>query len=251
MRYFLELSYDGTNYAGWQKQPNASTVQGAIEEALKIYFKEEIPIYGCGRTDSGVHATFYIAHLDLSIGPDEAIHALYKLNRILSKGIACHQLRPVTASAHARFDAERRSYTYNIHTFKNPFKSKYSTFINYGHKLDYDLLHQVAEVIGSTHQFGSFCKLHGSDTTMDCTIYESKWIIDRGGHEMSYHITANRFLRGMVRLIVGSSLAVSCGKMTLDQLKAHMSEGSRNPYMQSAPPEGLALSNVIYPQLTR
>lgn len=250
MRYFLELSYDGTNYAGWQKQPNAPTVQGAIEKALNIYFKEEILIYGCGRTDSGVHATFYIAHLDLSIDPAEVAHVLYKLNRILDPAIACHQLIPVTAASHARFDAERRSYTYDIHTFKSPFKSKYSTFINYGHKLDYDLLHKVADIIRSTNQFGSFCKLHGSDTTMDCKIYESKWIINREGYQMSYHITANRFLRGMVRLIVGSSLAVSCGKMTIDQLKMHVSEGSRNPYMQSAPPEGLALSNVTYPQLT-
>ena len=140
MRYFLELSYDGTNFSGWQKQPNATTIQGAIEEGLHIYFKKVITIYGCGRTDSGVHATYYIAHLDLDIDSNEVDHVLYKLNRILDPGIACHQLSPVSDAAHARFDALRRSYTYDIHTFKSPFKSKYSTFINYGHKLDYGLL---------------------------------------------------------------------------------------------------------------
>ena len=247
MRYFLELSYDGTDYSGWQKQPNAITIQGRIEEALSVYFKKEISIHGCGRTDSGVHATFYIAHLDLTIDPDEVSHVLYKLNRILDPAIACHRLWAVPISAHARFDALRRSYTYDIHTFKSPFKSKYSTFINYGHKLDYDLLEETAELIKSTTHFASFCKLHGSDTTMDCIIYESRWLINRDNDHMSYHITANRFLRGMVRLIVGASLAVSCGKMTIDQLKDHIAAGTRNPYMQSAPPQGLALSNVTYP----
>lgn len=247
MRYFLELSYDGTDFSGWQKQPNAVTVQGAIEKALQIYFKKEITIYGCGRTDSGVHATYYIAHLDLDIGVDEVSHVLYKLNHILEPAIAFHKLSSMSASSHARFDAQRRSYIYDIHTFKNPFKSKYSTFVNYGHKLDYDLLDTTAKLIKATNQFGSFCKLHGSETSMDCTIYESKWLINKEEHHMSYHITANRFLRGMVRLIVGSSLAVSCGKMTIDELKAHITEGTRNPYMQSAPSQGLALSNVTYP----
>lgn len=247
MRYFLELSYDGTDYSGWQKQPNAVTVQGEIEKALHIYFKKDISIYGCGRTDSGVHATYYIAHLDLDIDVDEVNHVLYKLNRILDPAIACHRLWSVSESSHARFDALKRSYTYDIHTFKSPFKSKYSTFLNYGHKLDYDLLEKVGGIIKTTTHFSSFCKMHGSDTTMDCIIYKSEWKINKKNHHMSYHITANRFLRGMVRLIVGSSLAVSCGKMTVDELDDHIRAGTRNPYMQSAPPQGLALSNVTYP----
>ncbi len=246
MRYFLELSYDGSNYAGWQIQPSVETVQGSIEKALRTFFKEDITIYGCGRTDSGVHATYYIAHVDLDIAHEEADHVVYKLNRLLDPAISCHKLHPVGDTAHARFDAVSRSYTYKIHTFKNPFRAKYSTFINYGHKLDYQRLDEVAEIVLTTTNFESFCKLHGSHTTMDCKIYKSHWTILENQHLMTYHISANRFLRGMVRLIVGSSLAVSCGKIRIEELEAHISEGTRNPHMQSAPAQGLALSDVTY-----
>ena len=248
MRFFIELAYDGTNYAGWQRQPNAVTVQGELERALKVFTKSDIALHGCGRTDKGVHATFYIAHCDLEIDLSEVDHTIYKLNHLLPEDISCRRFIKVNDDAHARFDPTARSYTYSIHLFKDPFLKKYSTYVSYGKKLDYQLLDEVAIRIAEAEDFTSFCKMHGSDTSMRCEIQESKWHFGED-KRLYYKITANRFLRGMVRLIVGTSLSVASGKMTIDELEKHMSAGTRGPHMSSARAEGLALTDVQYPYL--
>jgi len=246
MRVFLKLSYDGANYAGWQVQPNVSTVQGTLNTVFGSLYNDDIQVTACGRTDKGVHATRYYAHADVSEQYTKE-ELLYKLNRMLPIDIACQDVLSVSPNAHTRFDADSRSYTYHLHFEKNPFKDQYSTYFPYRPKMDVQLLPEVAEVIKSTSEFGSFCKLHGSDTHTKCDMMESYWDLDGDPEAISYHITANRFLRGMVRLIVGSSLAVSLGQLTLDKLQKEIESGTRNPHMKSAPPQGLALSNVTYP----
>ncbi len=251
MRLFLELSYDGDKYAGWQRQPNVTTVQGSIEHALHLIFGKDIGIVGCGRTDTGVHATYYIAHCDLDIAPAECDQIIYKLNQILDKDIACHRFIQTSENAHARFDAMSRSYLYQIHFKKSPFKNNYSTLVNYGDKIDIDLLNEVASIVKKTVNFEAFCKSHGSNTTTECLISTSTWSIDHAQDQLSYSIRANRFLRGMVRLIVGSSLSVATRKLSLSDLKYHISMGTRSPLMSSAPACGLALVGVEYPYIKR
>lgn len=249
-RYFLELSYDGTNYAGWQRQPNVATVQGCIEDALQLILKEETPIYGCGRTDKGVHAQNYIAHLD--IHPNSALRPediLYKLNRILEKDIALHRFIPVEHAAHARFDALSRTYVYRIHMQKSPFLGPFSTLVRNGKSIDVSILRVVGNLIQEQTDFTSFCKLHGSETSNICRIDESKWSYQEEEGLLSYQVTANRFLRGMVRLIVGSSLSVARGKLSVKDLQKHIIEQTRSPHMKSAPPQGLSLVKIQYPYI--
>jgi tRNA pseudouridine38-40 synthase len=247
MRYFLRLSYDGTHYAGWQTQPNALSVQQSIEDALQTLLRKECKIMGCGRTDKGVHARNYVAHLDiedLTISEDQL---LYKLNSILNKDIACHALTKVAPEAHARFDAISRSYVYHIHYTKTPFKGRYSTYMAQGALMNEGHLCDMSDLIKRSHSFGSFCKLHGDASSMLCDIKESYWQIEPEHHKMAYHITANRFLRGMVRLIVGTSMNVALGKLSLSEVEEHMRQGTRSPLMHSAPPQGLSLVEINYP----
>ncbi len=248
MRFFLQLSYDGTDYAGWQIQPDVMTVQGRIEKVLSTLYSSEVSIAGCGRTDKGVHARYYIAHVDLPIS-EYPENLLYKLNRMLPSDISCGGVHEVGEQLHARFDATSRAYTYSIHFHKDPFLKKYSTYISKGNELDISLLEEISDIIGQTSDFKSFCKLHGSDTHTLCEIQKSEWDLSNSHRSISYHIRANRFLRGMVRLIVGSSLAVSSGQLSLDDLKNHISLGTRSPHMRSAPADGLALTDVLYGDL--
>jgi len=245
MRVFIRLSYDGTHYAGWQIQPDVKTVQGTIEKELSTIYNEPVSIMGCGRTDRGVHATDYYAHADIG-GAISLDQLSYKLNRMLPSDISCRRIYEMPESAHARFDATSRKYIYDLHFNKDPFVTQYSTYFPNGDKLDLTMLHKVADVIKETEEFGTFCKLHGADTHMRCDIIESYWEIGEQPSAISYHIRANRFLRGMVRLIVGSSLAVAQGQVSITELKAYIDKGTRSPLMKSAPPEGLALSEITY-----
>ena len=245
MRVFLQISYDGTNYAGWQVQPNVVTIQGEIEKVLSTLYRAQLSIVGCGRTDKGVHARYYMAHVDLPVDEYPA-NLQYKLNRMLPSDVSCEGVMEVTDNLHARFDAISRAYTYNIHFNKNPFQRKYSTYVSQAQVLDFSLLEEVSEIIKGTTDFQSFCKLHGSDTHSFCDIMESRWDLSNSQETISYHIRANRFLRGMVRLIVGSSLSVSTGQLSLSDLQEHVRLGTRSPHMKSAPPEGLALTDVRY-----
>jgi len=244
MRVFLQLSYDGTNYAGWQIQPNASTVQGELEKALSQIYSTRVQIVGCGRTDKGVHATSYFAHTD--IGNELTLSDLtYKLNRMLPQDTSVHRIFEVNDKLHARFDATSRKYIYSLHFGKDPFLDRYSTYYPYRPKMNLEVLDAVAAIISSTGEFSTFCKAHGAEHHHRCEILESKWEFT-SQTQIKYHIRANRFLRGMVRLIVGSTLAVSLGQLSIDELKSHIVKGSRSPLMKSAPPQGLALVDITY-----
>lgn len=247
MRYLLFLSYDGTSYAGWQKQPNALTVQGEIEIALFKLFREKISVNGCGRTDKGVHATNFAAHLNLP-GVSDVSSLIYKLNSILPNDIACNKLVPVEENFHARFDALARSYTYKIHFEKSPFKGRFSTYLPKAASFNINDLNEVALIINDTIDFSSFCKAHTDVKTMICKIKVSEWKRNDLTNDLFYRITADRFLRGMVRLIVGSTINVASGKLSIAVLTNLIKSGQRNHFMSSAPAQGLLLSAIEYPE---
>lgn len=244
-RYFLHLAYSGTYFNGWQSQinlPETRTVQGTIEKALLVLTRQTIPVTGCGRTDTGVHASDYYAHVDTDF--DLTQHSfLHKLNRYLPKDISVYSIFEVDREVHARFSPISRSYTYHLHTRKTPF-APYSYFYPYGQP-DLNLLQKTADMICQYQDFNSFCKTRSDVRTTNCKIFQSSWV-QTDDFSMEYHITADRFLRGMVRLIVGMCLQVARGKLELSQAESAVQHGMRTGHDWSVPPQGLFLSQVKY-----
>mgnify|MGYP002400442411 FL=1 len=245
-RYFIRLSYCGTAYNGWQNQPHAgtTTIQSVIENALFTFLRQKVDITGCGRTDKGVHARDYIAHFD--IAPlDEIPTLIFRLNKLLPIDIAVHDIIQVTEDAHARFDATSRSYEYHLHTEKSPFDI-HSFYYTYDTP-NIEILNEVAELMLDHVDFTTFCKFHTDVKTMNCHITESRW--EKIGNQYIYRIKADRFLRGMIRLIVGVCLQVSRGKLTIEEVKTAMSEKRRTGQDWSVPAEGLFLCDIKYQYL--
>jgi len=246
-RYFIELSYDGSEYSGWQRQPNAMTIQEEIESALSMLYGAEVSIMGCGRTDAGVHAAQYFCHCDLIEDRYTVAEACYKLNCILPNAIALKQIIKVESDAHTRFDATERSYYYDIHINKNPFILKHSYRFVQAEKIDNSLLNESAALIKTYEDFYPFCKSHADVDTFKCQIKRSEWEKTEMGYR--FHITANRFLRGMVRMIVGMCLNVSTGKLKLSDVKIALEKQTRLDMAWSVPAEGLFLSEIKYPYI--
>lgn len=245
-RYFIRLSYCGTAYNGWQNQPHAgtTTIQSVIENALFTFLRQKVEITGCGRTDKGVHARDYFAHFDLA-PLDEIPTLIFRLNKLLPDDIAVHDIIQVTEDAHARFDATLRSYEYHLHTEKSPFDI-HSFYYTYDTP-NIEILNEVAELMLDHVDFTTFCKFHTDVKTMNCHITESRW--EKIGNQYIYRIKADRFLRGMIRLIVGVCLQVSRGKLTIEEVKTAMSEKRRTGQDWSVPAEGLFLCDIKYPYL--
>lgn len=245
-RYFIKLSYKGNNYHGWQAQPqeNAMTIQTTLARAFKILLRDEIEIVGCGRTDTGVHAINYVAHFDSFI-PFIAPDLVYKLNKILPQDIAIHEIIEVAQDAHARFDAISRSYTYQLHTSKTPFCER-SFYYTYDIP-DIDRLNQASQLIVGFTDFTTFCKLPTDTKTKICRVQESYWTV----HNQSYvyKIKADRFLRGMIRLIVGMCLNVDRGKLTLEEVQYALENQKRLKLDWSVPAVGLTLCDIKYPYI--
>lgn len=244
-RFFLKLSYDGTSFSGWQSQPNAVTVQGKIEESISILFQKEIPIVGCGRTDAGVHAQNYIAHVDLSLSYSTD-DLKYKLNGLLGDYIVIDDIIEVSPQAHARFDANYRKYDYFIHTKKHPFKRDHSFFVPLLKQWDKSLLHESGALIKEYSDFFTFCKSNSDVKTTKCEIYESSWEIDVENDVWKYTVAANRFLRGMVRLLVGMQLNVAAGKIDLKDVEHALQNTERLKRDWSVPAKGLFLNEIRY-----
>ena len=244
-RFFARIQYLGKNYAGWQRQPNANSVQEEIEKCLSTIFREEIAIMGCGRTDAGVHAKKFYFHFETNF-PDPDGHRA-RLNGFLPRDIVIEEIIPVPEEAHARFDAHHRAYEYHINFVKNPFDVDTSWQVPLrGHDIDIDKLHACAELIKQYGTFFPFCKSNHDAHTLDCTIYESRW--ERVGETgLVYHIAANRFLRGMVRLIVGCSVRVATGRLELEKIREGLDQQTRIANAYSAPAQGLFLTEVKYP----
>lgn len=245
MRYFLEFAYNGTRFYGYQAQPDGNTVQQAVESALSTILRTPTQIVGCGRTDSGVHALQYFAHFDSFDTLDNQL--VYKLNQLIGPDIVFYNLYLVHEDAHARFDASSRSYSYFIDLQRNPFRQESSYFCSYAARLDIEKMQEAAQLLLKYKDFKSFCKSKTDVKTTLCDLRRSEWLHDAQNKQLQYQVTANRFLRGMIRLIVGMCLNVGKGKISLMQVEESIEQQQIIPHALSAPAEGLFLKDIIYP----
>jgi tRNA pseudouridine38-40 synthase len=247
MRYFIWFSYDGTNYHGWQLQPNGDTVQEELHRALSLLLREDISVTGAGRTDAGVHARQMAAHFDTEVSFDAKV-LTKKLNGVLPADISVDRVERVADDMHARFSASARTYHYYIHTKKNPFLRHYSLELHY--VLDFPLMNEAARILMEYDDFGAFCKAGSDVKTTICHIYAAQW------HQIAndvwyFEITANRFLRNMVRAVVGTLIEVGRHRMTLDEFREVIKGGRRTQAGESMPAKALCLEEVRYNEMTR
>ncbi|WP_202923778.1 tRNA pseudouridine(38-40) synthase TruA [Pontibacter fetidus] len=243
MRYFLEIAYDGTRFHGWQVQPNAISVQEVLDDCLSKILRETINTTGSGRTDTGVHASQQFVHFDAAQHLDPQ-HIVYRLNRILPDDISAYSLHLVPHEAHARYDAFARTYHYHITLRKDPFKRYYAWY--HSKPLDVELMNEAATILLKYEDFTTFSKVKGDTKHYRCNMYEAYW--EQKGHELIFTIRANRFLRGMVRLIVGALADVGRGKLTIADFENIIASQDRSQASGAAPSEGLYLAKVEYPE---
>jgi tRNA pseudouridine38-40 synthase len=244
-RYFIHLSFKGTHYHGWQVQPGVATVQEVLEQKLSLLLQEKINTTGAGRTDAGVHASSFYAHFDTCHDnlhhPQKFIH---QLNCILPWDIAVHDIIAVHPAAHARFDALSRTYFYRIAQVKDPFHLEFSTF--FSKKVDIGKMNQAAVILKEYTDFTSFSKLHTDVKTNNCKIYHAEWI--QQGTELHFTISADRFLRNMVRAIVGTLLIIGQGKMEVERIRDIIEGKNRSKAGNSVDSNGLHLIKIDYPE---
>lgn len=247
MRYFLSLSYDGSAYSGWQTQPDAPTVQETIERALTLVARASAPIaiMGAGRTDAGVHARGMVAHLDLDMTPEEAEELRFRTDRYLPKDIALHRIVPVQPEAHARFSATSRTYRYYVTLRKDPFLEGQMLRLHF--PLDFEAMNEAARHLLDYTDFTSFSKLHTDVKTNNCRVTEAFWQRGMGEGQWVFTITADRFLRNMVRAIVGTLFQVGRGKLSVADFCAVVEAKDRGRAGSSAPAHALYLEAVGYP----
>ncbi len=248
-RYFINLAYNGTPFFGWQIQPNVETVQGVIEKLLSQLYNQQIQVVGCGRTDTGVHASDYYAHVDLPSDLHTISDLIFKLNNMLPPAVVIRSITNVAESAHARFDATARSYVYKMIFGKDPFRQTGVFKYNQSGRPDLDMMNRAAALLLEYKDFYPFCKSHADVENYVCDISRSTWI-KVSESEWHYHVTANRFLRGMVRLIVGMTINVGLNRISLDELKLAMDKQSRLERAWSVPATGLYLNNIEYPYIS-
>ena len=242
MRYFIELQYEGKAYCGWQRQPDQSTVQGVIEDALTKLLRCPTEIVGAGRTDTGVNASFYTAHFDSSEAIDCA-HIAHKLNAMLPQDIAIKRIYQVADDLHARFDAVEREYTYFISPVKAPFR-RHSAWICY-FQLDVERMNEAASYLLEVEDFTTFAKLNSNNKTNICRVTHAKWEVEEDG-TLRFTIRADRFLRNMVRAIVGTLVDVGRGRYTVAEFREIVDAKDLSRASSGAQPQGLFLSNVKY-----
>lgn len=243
MRLFVYLSFDGTHYHGWQVQPNAISVQQRVNEALTTLLRTPTEVTGAGRTDAGVHAHTMVAHFDAPDSTDLS-QLCHKLNRILPPDIAVKRIVKVRPEAHARFDATARTYHYYIYTCKNPFRLHYATRITY--PLDFELMNRAAAHLLEVTDFTSFSKLHTDAKTNICHVSRARWE-EVDDDLWRFEITADRFLRNMVRAVVGTLIEVGRGRLSLDDFKQVVQKKSRQAAGDSMPGNALSLVRIEYP----
>lgn len=241
MRYFIQFAYNGTHYHGWQIQPNASSVQETLNKAFSVLLNEPISIMGAGRTDTGVHATEMFGHFDTEKTLNIPV-LVHKLNSFLPKDIAIFDIIPVHDDAHCRFDASKRTYEYHINTVKNPFLQELSWYVS--QKLDVDFMNEAAKLLLKHTDFQCFSKTNTDVNTFDCTIFEAFWKQENG--KLIFTISANRFLRNMVRAIVGTLINIGLHKITLADLENIIASKNREKAGFSVPAHGLYLTKIDY-----
>lgn len=245
-RYFFEISYDGTDFFGWQIQPKQPSVQAAIQACLtQLNSNHPVEITGCGRTDTGVHAHHYVFHADL---PEIASvdQLIFKLNRMLTESISVQAIYPVPEDFHARFSAHYRTYRYFIHSRKSPFKHRFSTY--YPHVLDVEKMNRAGQFLLGTQDFTTLSKAHSDVKTHICEVTQAKWTTV-SETEHYFEITANRFLRNMVRATVGTLFDVGNGRYTPEEFRGLIDAKDRNLASGSAAANGLFLWKIEYPDI--
>ena len=251
-RYFITLSYDGTAYHGWQIQPNGISVQEVLEHSLSTILRETIAVTGAGRTDAGVHARMMVAHFDTEQSFD-CEQLVYKVNRLLPRDVSVSKIEPVTEDLHARFSAASRTYHYYVDTGKQPFSRQYSCELRYA--LDFDNMNEAAAYLIGEKDFKCFCKTGADVKTTICNLTEARWVpaneefalpIDNTVTNWCFVITANRFLRNMVRAVVGTLVEVGRGRLSLDDFKKIVDGGTRSDAGESMPGNALFLWEVKY-----
>lgn len=261
MRYFIYLSYDGTRYHGWQNQPNAISVQEEIERCLSTILRQKTAIVGAGRTDTGVHARLMVAHFEAeppaadaqqptantkypaSFGTGWAGSIAFRLNRMLPPDISVFRIEQVSDDMHARFSAKSRTYHYYIHTRKSPFCRHYSLETHYD--LDFDKMNEAGRHLLTVSDFASFCKAGSDNKTTICDVRTAKWVETAPG-EWYFEITADRFLRNMVRAVVGTLVDVGRGRLTIDEFKKVVDSHRRTEARESMPAHALFLEDITY-----
>ena len=241
-RVLLKVSYDGAGYHGWQVQPNGISVQGELQRGLSLLLREEIQITGAGRTDAGVHAKMMVAHFDTESAVD-CKQLAYKLNKLLPQDIAVQKVEPVSDDLHARFSATSRTYYYYVHTVKSPFERHYSCELHY--PLDFQKMNEAARMLLEYEDFGAFCKSHADVKTTLCKVTCAEW------HQTSpstwyFEVSANRFLRNMVRAVVGTLIEVGRGRMTIDDFRRVIEGKRRTEAGESMPGNALFLVDIKY-----
>ena len=242
MRYFIELQYDGTAYFGWQRQPDTTTVQGVIEDKLSMLLRVPTEIVGAGRTDTGVNASFYTAHFD-SDKEIDCTQLSYKLNKVLPTDIAIMRIYEVEPTLHARFDAKEREYTYFLTPHKSPFR-RYSAW-HFTADIDVVRMNEAARKLLEYEDFTSFAKLNSNNKTNICHISHAEWVVESDG-TLRFTIRANRFLRNMVRAIVGTLVDVGRGKYSVEEFEDIILSRDLSRCSAGAPACGLFLSDVKY-----
>ncbi len=241
-RYFVKLCYKGTRYHGWQYQPNALSVQEVVEKAFSVILQEKIEVTGAGRTDTGVHASFYVLHFD-SHHTDIEERLVSGMNGILPYDIAINSIYKVPDEAHARFSALSRTYKYYIHQNKNPFLA--DTSFHFRRKLNIDRMNEASNVLYQITDFTSFSKLHSDVKTNFCKIFYAQW--EQEKEQIIFTVKADRFLRNMVRALVGTLIEVGLGKISTEKFVEIINEKNRSAAGASVPPTGLFLTDIEYP----
>lgn len=245
-RFFIEIQYNGTNYHGWQIQENAHSVQAEVNKALSTFLQEEITVLGCGRTDTGVHAKHYVAHFDAE-NVFEENQLIYKLNCLLPKDISCSSVFQVPEKKHARYSASSRTYEYWIISKKNPFFTESAYYLP--SKLNIDLMNEAANLLVQQTDFSCFSKSRTNTTTNICKVSFAKW--EQKNEVLVFTITADRFLRNMVRAIVGTLIEIGQEKITVNEIHKIIASKNRSSAGTSVPAHGLYLTDVNYPFLKK
>lgn len=247
MRYFSELAYRGTRYFGWQRQPQQISVQENLETAFSTILRKDIQVTGCGRTDTGVHASQYFIHFDIQEPlPDSLVH---RLNKLLPQDISIKRIFEVSDEAHARYDAYERSYEYYMGFEKDPFATDLVWHFPFAEKPDLKKMNEGASLLLNYDHFYTFCKSNTDVKTMKCELKKAEWCENFEKNQYVFYITANRFLRGMVRLIVGMCINVGLGKVSLEEVKTALETQTLLKKNLSVPPQGLYLTGIKYPFL--
>ena len=244
-RYFIELAYKGTDFWGWQRQPKGRTVQGVLEDALSTILRYRTPVTGAGRTDTGVHASYFVAHADLPLDPASASELIFRANKLLPPDLRLYRIRAVRPEAHARFDALKRTYGYHVTSRPTPFDHEVAVALP-ASGLDFDRMNAAARHLLGTHDFTTFSKGHTDVYTHICTVSRAEWVRE-DEYRRTFIYESNRFLRNMVRATVGTLFEVGRHKISPEEFKSKLEACDRSLAASSAPAHGLFLEQISYP----